>query len=254
VGDNEQTSREAWSNIHLGDRSSLNLFGMQDELFNAIHELGKPIAVVLFNGRPNSILNVSSKANSILECWYLGQESGIAVANVLFGTTNPSGKLPISIPRSVGHIPCHYNYKPSARRGYLDDGISALYPFGYGLSYTTFKIENIRLQNDIINRGQTTTVYLDIKNTGDREGSEVVQLYIHDMISSVTRPVKELKGFQKVNLKPNESKTIAMEILPEHLAFTNIDMEFVVEPGDFEIFVGISSKVEDQEKLILKVI
>ncbi len=254
LGDNEQTSREAWSKVHLGDRANLDLFGMQNELFNAVMELGKPVIVILFNGRPISINNIKDNADAILECWYLGQETGQAIADVLFGLINPSGKLPISIPRSAGHIPCHYNYKPSARRGYLFDDITSLFPFGYGLSYTKFEITNPRFEKEIITKDQTAVLSVDVKNTGKYEGEEVVQLYIRDIISSVTRPVKELKGFKKVNLKPGETKTIEMKIEPELLAFTNIDMEFVVEPGDFEIMVGNSSKDEDLIKLVLKVI
>ena len=134
IGDNEQTSREAWSKVHLGDRASLELIGMQNELFKAVIETGKPVIVVLINGRPNSIVDINKNAEAVIECWYLGQELGTAVAEVLFGKYNPSGKLPISFPRSVGHIPCYYNHKPSSRRGYLADEISPLFPFGYGLT------------------------------------------------------------------------------------------------------------------------
>ena len=254
LGDNEQTSREAWSKTHLGDRATLELFGMQNELVKAILQTGKPVIVVLFNGRPSSISYIANNIPSILECWYLGQESGIAVADVLFGDHNPSGKLPISIPRSVGHIPCHYNYKPSARRGYLFDDITPLFPFGYGLSYTKFSFSNVRLEEDTIKTDQSTRVLVDVKNTGKLEGEEIVQLYIRDMISSVTRPVKELKGFKKIHLMPKESKTISLDISPENLAFTNINKEYVVEPGDFEIMVGNSSRDEDLQKIILTVL
>jgi len=254
LGENEQTSREAWSKTHLGDRASLDLFGKQNELAEAIIKTGKPVVVVLFNGRPNSITYLSENAQAILECWYLGQETGTAVADVLLGDYNPNGKLPISIPRSVGHIPCHYNYKPSARRGYLHDDISALYTFGYGLSYTKFSFSNLRLKKNKITKDESTLVLVDVKNTGKRTGTEVVQMYVHDCVSSVTRPVKELRGFEKITLKPGETKTVSLPILPEHLAFTNIDKQYVVEPGDFEIMVGSSSRDEDLEKVILKVI
>ena len=253
LGDNEQTSREAWSKNHLGDRASLDLVGMQNELVNAILQTGKPVIVLLFNGRPNSISHIQANVPAILECWYLGQETGRAVADVLFGDHNPAGKLPISIPRSVGHIPCFYNHKPSARRGYLFDDISALYPFGFGLSYTTFSFTALRLEKSSIRKDEPTRVLVDVKNTGRRAGGESVQMYIRDLFSSVTRPVKELRGFKKIYLEPDESKTVALDILPEHLAFTNIDMEYGVESGDFEIMVGNSSRDQDLAKTILHV-
>jgi beta-glucosidase len=253
IGDNEQTSREAWSKVHLGDRASLDLVGMQNELVKALLQTGKPIVVLLFNGRPNSMNYAQPRVPAIVECWYLGQETGHAVADVLFGDHNPGGKLPISIPRSVGHIPCFYNYKPSARRGYLFDDISPLYPFGYGLSYTTFSFSHVRLDKSTIRKDEATRVVVDIKNTGKHAGSETVQLYIRDMISSVTRPIKELRGFKKIYLEPNESRTVALDILPEHLAFTNIDMEYGVESGDFEIMVGNSSRDLDLTKTVLHV-
>ena len=253
LGDNEQTSREAWSKVHLGDRASLELFGKQNELVKAVAETGKPIVVVLFNGRPNSITNLTTSVSSILECWYLGQETGNAVASVLFGESNPSGKLPMSIPRSAGHIPCYYNYKPSARRGYLFDDITALYPFGYGLSYSTFGFCKVTLEKSTIKIGESVKVSVDVMNKGEKRGQEVVQMYIRDVVSSVTRPVKELKGFKKITLEPGESKTVSFTILPEHLSFTNIDMKYGIEAGDFEIMLGNSSRDEDLTKTILRV-
>jgi beta-glucosidase len=253
LGDNEQTSREAWSKTHLGDRADLDLVGMQNELAKAVLDTGKPVILVLFNGRPNTLSQIHARIPAILECWYLGQESGHAVADVLFGDFNPGGKLPMSIPRSAGHLPCFYNHKPSARRGYLFDDITPLYPFGYGLSYTTFKFANVRLESSSIRRNEKTKVLVDVTNTGNRAGSEVVQMYIRDLISTVTRPVKELKGFRKIWLGPNESMTVTLEIFPEHLAFTNIDKEYVVEPGDFEITVGNSSLDRDLAKAVLHV-
>jgi beta-glucosidase len=253
LGDNEQTSREAWSYRHLGDRTSLDLVGAQNALVQAIAGTGKPMVLVLFNGRPNSLNVANDQVAAILECWYLGQETGHAVADVLFGDYTPGGKLPISIPRSAGHLPCFYNYKPSARRGYLFDDITPLYPFGFGLSYTTFALSNVRLESPMIKGGESTKVSVEIANTGPRVGQEVVQMYIRDLVSSVTRPVKELKGFIRVALKPGESRTVTLPIHPEHLAFTNIDKQFVVEPGDFEIMVGTSSRDEDLSKIILHV-
>jgi beta-glucosidase len=253
IGGNEQTSREAWSLQHMGDRTSLDLVGQQEELVKAMVALGKPVIVFLFNGRPLSINYVAENVPVIYECWYLGQETGRAVADVLFGETNPGGKLPISVPRSVGHLPIFYNYKPSARRGYLFDEVSPLYAFGYGLSYTSFDISNPRLTKKKIRTNGSTQLLVDVTNTGKRAGSEVVQLYIRDLVSSVTRPVKELKGFRKLWLEPGESTTVTFDITPAQLSFYDVKMEYVVEPGDFELMVGNSSRDADLTKLILKV-
>jgi beta-glucosidase len=253
IGGNEQTSREAWSRNHLGDRATLDLIGRQEGLVNALQMTGKPIVVVLFNGSPLSINPLAQNVPAILECWYLGQECGQAVAEVLFGDYNPGGKLPITIPRSAGHLPVFYNYKPSARRGYLFDDVSPLYPFGFGLSYTTFAFKNVRLEKKRIAAGEQTRVLVDVINTGRRRGAEVVQLYIRDCVSSVTRPVKELKGFQKIALQPGETQTVALEITPESLAFYDVNMKFTVEPGEFEIIVGNSSRDEDLQRVLLTV-
>ncbi len=253
LGGNEQTSREAWSLNHLGDRTSLDLIGRQEELVKAMVATGKPVVVLLFNGRPLSINYVSREVPAIFECWYLGQETGHAVADCLFGDINPSGKLSITIPRSAGHLPAFYNYKPSARRGYLFDDVSPLYAFGYGLSYTSFAIENVRLARKKIKSDGSTQVQADVTNTGKREGAEVVQMYIRDLVSSVTRPVKELKGFKKVSLRAGETKTVAFDITPDSLAFFDVNMKHVVEPGEFEIMVGSSSRDSDLKKVILTV-
>jgi beta-glucosidase len=212
---------------------------------------GKPVIVFLFNGRPLSIVDVAKNVPAIFECWYLGQECGHAVADVLFGDFNPGGKLPITIPRSAGHLPAFYNYKPSARRGYLFDDVSPLFAFGFGLSYTTFTLKNVRLKK--IRAKDSTQVLVDITNTGSRAGTETVQLYIRDLVSSVTRPIKELKGFQKIELQPGETKTVALDVTPESLAFYDIHMKYVVEPGDFEIMVGNSSRDNDLQKVVLTV-
>jgi beta-glucosidase len=253
IGGNEQTSREAWARNHMGDMTDLGLVGMQEELVKQITALGKPVVAFVFNGRPLAINSVKESVPAIFECFYLGQETGRAIANVLFGDVNPGGKLPISVPRSVGQIPVFYNHKPSARRGYLWDEASPLFAFGYGLSYTTFELSNARLAADTIRVDGSTQVLVDVKNTGEREGKEVVQLYIRDLISSVTRPVKELKGFKKISLQPGESRTVAIDITPDLLKFWNIDMEYIVEPGDFEIMIGSSSRDEDLTRLTLKV-
>jgi beta-glucosidase len=248
LGGNEQTSREAWSFVHLGDRPSLDLVGRQMELVRAIVATGKPVVVFLFNGRPLSINELSAAVPAIFECWYLGQESGRAVAEVLFGDYNPGGKLPITIPRSAGHLPAYYNYKPTARRGYLFDDVTPLYAFGFGLSYTTFSLSNLRLKKSKIARA-----LIDVTNTGSRAGSETVQLYIRDRFSSVTRPLKELKGFERVWLEPGETRTVSFEIAPELLAFYDIDMNYTVEPGEFDLMVGTSSRDADLQSVVLKV-
>jgi beta-glucosidase len=253
IGGNEQTSRESWARNHMGDNTSLDLIGRQEDLVRALLALGKPIIVLLFNGQPISINFVSQQVPAILECWYLGQETGHAVADVLFGNVNPAGKLPITIPRSSGHLPVFYNYKPSARRGYLFSDASPLYAFGYGLSYTTFEFHNLRLTEATIKPGGSTRALVDLTNTGKREGTEVVQMYIRDRVSSVTRPVKELKGFKRVQVKPGETKTVELDITPDSLAFYDLNMEFVVEPGEFEIMVGSSSRDCDLQRVVLTV-
>jgi beta-glucosidase len=253
IGGNEQTSREAWALNHMGDRASLEMVGCQNELVDAIAATGKPMIAFLFNGRPLSIGNLKEKASAIFECWYLGQEMGTAVAEVLFGDVNPGGKLPITIPRSAGHLPAYYNYKPAARRGYLFDDVRPLFPFGFGLSYTTFDFSKPRLERKVIGRNESTVVRVDVTNTGARRGEEVVQMYIRDKVSSVTRPVKELKGFGRIMLEPGQTETIVFEITPEHLAFYDINMRYTVEPGDFEIMVGSSSQDQDLQKVILRV-
>jgi beta-xylosidase len=253
IGGNEQTSREAYAFWHLGDRPTLDLVGRQGELIQAMLATGKPVIALLFNGRPIADRYLHENVPAILECWYLGQETGHAVADALFGDWNPSGKLPITIPRSAGHLPAFYNYKPMARRGYLFDDISPLYAFGYGLSYTSFHIANVRLAKTSISGDGATRVMADVTNTGKRQGTEVVQMYIRDCVSSVTRPVKELKGFQRVSLEPGETRTVAFEIIPELLAFYNVEMKYVVEPGEFEIMVGNSSRDCDLQTVILTV-
>ena len=253
IGDNEQTSREAWATNHLGDRPSLDLVGEQDELIDAVAATGRPIVALLFSGRPVSARNLVEKAGAILELWYLGQETGRAVADVVFGDVNPGGKLPITIPRSAGHVPAYYNYKPSARRGYLFESVDPLFAFGYGLSYTSFSFERLRLERAEIGADQSTRVLVDLTNTGHRRGDEVVQLYIRDVVSSVTRPVKELKGFRRITLEPGETATVAFEITPEHLALFDIDMVWRVEPGQFRLMVGSSSRDADLQSVTLSV-
>jgi beta-glucosidase len=253
MGGNEQTSREAWNLKHMGDRARLELIGRQMELVEALRGTGKPIIVFLFNGRPIAMGELLEKVPVVFECWYLGQESGMAVAEVLFGDVNPGGKLPLSFPRSAGHLPVYYNYKPSARRGYLMDDVTPLLPFGFGLSYTRFEMGKPRLEKAKITPRGSTRVLVDVTNVGERKGTEVVQMYIRDRFSSVTRPVKELKGFKKVSLNPGEKTTVALDITPDSLAFFDIHMQFRVEPGEFDIMVGNSSRDTDLQKVILLV-
>jgi beta-glucosidase len=241
LGGNEQTSREAWAETHLGDRSSLDLVGQQDDLAKAIFALHKPTVVILLNGRPLSVNYLAQNAPALLEGWYLGQETGHAVADVLFGRVNPGGKLPVTIPRSVGQLPVFYDHKPTARRGYLFGTTQPLYPFGFGLSYTSFSISAPRVLTPNIAANQPARIAVDVANTGSRAGDEVVQLYIHDDEASVTRPVIALKRFQRVTLQPGERRTVMFELTPDDLALWNADMKRVVEPGTFTIYAGPNS-------------
>jgi len=241
LGDNEQTAREAWADNHLGDRTSLDLVSQQNDLARAIFALNKPTVVLLLNGRPLSVNYLAERADALMECWYMGQETGHAIADLIFGRANPGGKLPVTIARNVGQLPMFYNRKPSSRRGYIDDTTTPLYPFGYGLSYTRFEIAAPRLVKDHIGVSGTTQVQVDVQNTGPVRGDEVVQMYICDDVSSVTRPLLELKGFQRVTLEPGEKRTVTFDIKPSDLWFYNADMKRVVEPGTFTIFAGPNS-------------
>jgi beta-glucosidase len=241
LGDNEATSREAWADTHLGDRSSLDLIGQQNDLARAIFALHKPTVVVLLNGRPLAVNTLAQNANALLEGWYLGQETGHGVADVLFGKVNPGGKLPVSIARSVGQLPVFYDHKPTSRRGYLFDTTAPLYPFGYGLSYTSFDISAPRVLTPAIAANQPARVAVDVANIGKRAGDEVVQIYVHDDEASVTRPVIELRRFQRVTLQPGERRTITFDLTPADLALWNAEMKKVVEPGTFTISAGPNS-------------
>jgi len=241
VGENESTNREAWAENHLGDRDSLDLLGAQNDLVKAVVETGTPTVVLLINGRPLSINYIAEKVPAILEGWYLGQEGGTAAANVIFGDVNPGGKLPITFPRSVGDLPDFYNHKPSANRTYAFSTRKPLYPFGYGLSYTTFAFSNLRVEPAQIVSNGTAKVSVDVTNSGAREGDEVPQLYIHQRVAEVTQPVMQLKAFQRITLKPSEKKTVEFTITSDMLSMLNIDMHRVVEPGVFDVMVGPSS-------------
>lgn len=252
IGDTEQTSREGWAPIHLGDRTDLDLVGEQNELFLALRQLGKPIVAVLVNGRPPSYPLVAEQADAILETWYAGEQQGTAIADALFGRVNPGGKMPVTTARDVGQLPSFYNYKPSARRGYLFSEVTPLFPFGHGLSYTTFAFGEPELSAGEIAAGQGVTVRVPVTNTGARVGDEVVQVYLRDVVSSVTRPVKELVGFRRITLEPGETRQVDIAIAPRAFMLWNRDMEQVIEPGEFTIMVGPSS--QDVQEITLTMV
>lgn len=241
IGENESICREGWGENHRGDRDDLSLFGRQDDLVKAVLETGKPVIVLLINGRPISANYVAENVPAILEGWYLGQETGTAVADVLFGIVNPSGKLSITIPKNVGQLPAYYSKKPSRYRSYVNSDMTPLFPFGYGLSYTTFEYGKPDLNKVEIKKNENIKASVVVKNTGDLKGDEIVQLYIHDKVSSVTRPIMELKDFARITLNPGESKKVEFTITPEKLQFYNREMKRVVEPGEFEVLIGPSS-------------
>jgi beta-glucosidase len=241
LGGNESTCREGWSEEHLGDRDDLDLIGLQNELAEALISTGKPVIVLLINGRPLTINYLQEAADAILEGWYMGEQGGHAAARVLFGEVNPSGRLPVTFPQTVGQLPVYYNKKPSMHRNYLFKDSKYLYPFGFGLSYTEYSYSDIKVSDPEPGAGETFEVSFTLTNTGDRAGKEVVQLYIRDEVSSVTRPVMELKGFRKILLEPGESQEVNFTITPDLLQFYGINMKRVVEPGWFTIMVGSSS-------------
>jgi beta-glucosidase len=235
-------------------RSSLDLPGRQLDLIKAIHQTGKPYAVVLMNGRPLSINWVAENSPAILETWFAGTQGGNAIADVLFGDVNPGGKLPVTFPRTVGQCPIYYNHKNTGRppdapgadskysSRYLDVSWTPLFPFGYGLSYTKFRLTNLQLSAQSIRADGRLTASVEVENVGARAGDEVVQLYIRDVASSVTRPVKELKGFERVRLRPTEKRRVTFTLGPEQLGFYNRELRFVVEPGEFKVFAGTNSQ------------
>jgi beta-glucosidase len=255
IGATAGMMREAWGGRE-GDNSSLDLRGMQNELVDAIRATGKPTVVLLFSGGPLSFAHIDRVAPAIVYCWYLGQETGNAVADVLFGDVNPSGRLPLSIARHVGQIPVYYNHAPSARRqGYIFEETTStpLYPFGFGLSYTTFRIGNVRLTADSIGVGDSVEVLADVTNTGSRAGTAVVQLYIRQDNTIPTRPVKELKDFARVALAPGETGTARMWLTPDKLGHYLTDGRFAVQPGQFRVLVGSSSRDSDLSAVELNV-
>jgi beta-glucosidase len=224
------------------DRSNLDLNQQQARLIEAVHKTGKPTVVVLFNGRPLCVNWVAKKIPAIVESWFLGDAGGLAIADVLLGKVNPSGKLPMTFPRSVGQLPYYYNHKPTSRHVYVDQDTSALFPFGHGLSYTTFQYSGLKIAQPSIPLNGSIDISISIKNTGKVEGTEVVQLYLRDVIASVTTPVKSLKGFKRVTLKPGESGIVQFKIDNKELMLWNREMKQVVEPGEFIVMVGSSSQ------------
>ena len=252
VGTNESTSREAYADNHLGDMATLDLISQQDELVRQLVATGKPVTLVLMNGRPVSITNILDGVKGVLEVWYVGQEGGTAVAEALFGDSNPGGKLPISVPRNVGQLPVYYDRKPTSFRNYLFETRAPLFPFGFGLSYTTFRLDDLKLADREIAPNGKTTMSVRITNTGSRKGDEVVQMYVHDLIASVTRPVKQLRGFARVSLDPGASTVVTLPIGPEALWLIDKQMTRRVEPGDFEILVGTSSETTLKATLTVK--
>jgi beta-glucosidase len=231
----------------MRDSAELRLPGVQDDLVRAIYETGTPVVLILVDGRPLALGWILEKIPAIIEAWLPGEEGGNAVADVLFGDYNPGGKLPISFPAKVGQIPVYYGHKPSGSRSqfwgdYVDASTSPAFEFGYGLSYTTFNFSNLRVEPNRVPLTGKTSIIVDIENTGNRAGEEVVQLYINDVVASITRPVKELKGFKRIALEPAETRTVEFELPAEALGFYDKDMKFTVEPGVFKVMVGRSSK------------
>lgn len=237
------------------DRNELNFPGVQPELLDRITSLGKPVVLVMLNGRPYAIENEIAKVGAVLEAWYPGEKGGDAVARILFGEVNPSGRLSVSFPKTTGHIPVYANYKPSSRgyynrrgtpekpgRDYVFSSPDPLFCFGYGLSYTTFDYSDIHVNNYLNTGGDVVEVYCRIRNTGNRAGAEVVQLYVRDLVSSVTTPVKALKAFDKVFLQPGEEKQIKFQVNKNDLRLWNVSKQWVLEPGEFEVYLGASSE------------
>lgn len=241
IGTNESTSREAWADNHLGDVADITLSSQQGELVDALLALKKPVAAVLVNGRPLAIADVAARVPAILETWYVGEEGGTAIGEVLFGDVNPGGKLSVSFPRHPGQIPVYYNRRPTSYRNFLDMPREPLWSFGHGLSYTTFTVDAPSVSPASIRANEQATVTVSVTNTGTRAGDEVVQLYVRDVVSSVTRPTKELAGFERVTLKPGEKRTVTFTVGADALSLVGRDMKRVVEPGRFNLMVGTNS-------------
>jgi beta-glucosidase len=256
IGESCDMSGEATS------RTSIKIPGVQTELLEQLKKLKKPIVVVLMNGRPLDLSKESSLADAILDIWFPGTMGGKAVANVLFGKYNPSGKLTMTFPRNLGQVPIFYYEKntgrplylpdPKYKSRYIDCPNDPLYPFGFGLSYTTFAYSDIKLSTKELSENGELKASVNVTNTGNLAGEEVVQCYIRDLVGSVTRPVKELKGFEKIALKVGESKVVTFSITPEMLAFHRLDMTYGTEPGDFKLYIGGNSRDVKETDFTLK--
>ncbi len=245
-------------------RTNLNIPDVQRTLLEALLKTGKPVVLTLFTGRPLTLTWEQENVPAILNVWFGGSEAAYAIGDVLFGDVNPSGKLTMTFPKNVGQIPLFYNHKNTGRplaegkwfekfrSNYLDVDNDPLYPFGYGLSYTTFRYSDITLDKTVMEQDGSVTATVSVTNTGERDGAEVVQLYIRDLVGSITRPVKELKGFEKVFIKAGESKTVSFKITPELVRFYDYDLNHVAEPGDFDIMIGGSSQTVKTARLTLK--
>jgi beta-glucosidase len=253
LGESAEMSGESSS------RTNLEIPQAQKDLLQALLKTGKPVVLVLFTGRPLVLVQENETVPAILNTWFAGSEAGSAIADVLFGDENPSGKLTATFPRSVGQVPIYYNQKNTGRplgnkegkfekfrSNYIDERNEPLFPFGFGLSYTTFEYSNLKISSDKMNFNDKVNVTVDVTNTGNYDGKEVVQLYIRDMVGSVTRPIKELKGFQKIAIKKGEKQTVTFEISVEELKFYNSDLQFIAEPGAFQVFVGTNSSTDNK--------
>jgi len=253
LGESAEMSGESSS------RTNLSIPQAQKDLLQELLKTGKPVVLVLFTGRPLVLVQENETVPAILNTWFAGSEAGYAIADVLFGNENPSGKLTATFPRSVGQVPIYYNQKNTGRplgnkegkfekfrSNYIDERNEPLFPFGFGLSYTTFEYSNLKISSDKMNFSDKVNVTVDVTNTGNFDGKEVVQLYIRDMVGSVTRPIKELKGFQKFAVKKGEKQTVTFEISVEDLKFYNSDLKFIAEPGAFQVFVGTNSSTDNK--------
>jgi beta-glucosidase len=248
LGESREMSGEAAA------RSTLDLPGRQEELLQAIKATGKPFAVVLFNGRPLTLEGVADDAAAILEAWFPGVQAGPAVADVLFGKVNPGGKLPVSFPRRLGQVPIYYNHEPTGRPCNPDQkynsrhrdipSCSPLFEFGHGLSYTTFEISNLRLSSSAVAKNRSLQASVTVKNTGSRKGDEVVQLYLHDPVASISQPVRRLRGFERVTLDPGQTRTVSFTLDKSDFGFYDNRGKFVVEPGQIDVYAGNSSSAD----------
>lgn len=259
LGESAEMSGESSS------RTNLEIPQVQKDLLNALLKTGKPVVLVLFTGRPLVLVDEDENVPTILNVWFPGSEAGLAISDVLFGDVNPSGKLTATFPRNVGQVPIFYNHKNTGRplenkkgefikfrSNYLDVRNEPLYPFGYGLSYTKFDYKNLKLSTNQITRSGAIEVSVEVTNSGNYDGKEVVQLYTRDLVGSITRPVKELKGFHKIELKKGETKTVTFKLTVEDLKFYNSNLDFVAEPGTFEVFVGTNSDTTMKAEFVLK--